>query len=258
MVCGACGAAIVQVSGKGGGYYGCLGATKGACENRLLVRRTLAERIVVAALREKLASAENLQYVLKRVEEEVASSYSEVPETIRLKEIELQAEDRRIANFIEFIGEGRGSKALGDALAASERRAAALRTEVELLRRGRDEVFKAPPLAWIEEPVATIQEVLERRTGQSALILRKLLGTVRLEPAKGDIGRPYFRAVSALQVLSLLDAEASGGQSPEAGSTTLHWWTRSQRIRTTAERRPWVAAARNSRCSRTSSGSCSI
>jgi site-specific DNA recombinase len=49
MVCGCCGATIAQVSGKNGGYYGCLAATKGACENRTLVRRTLAEKIILAA-----------------------------------------------------------------------------------------------------------------------------------------------------------------------------------------------------------------
>jgi Recombinase zinc beta ribbon domain len=42
MVCGKCGATIAQVSGKGGGYYGCIGATKGACDNKLLVRRSLS------------------------------------------------------------------------------------------------------------------------------------------------------------------------------------------------------------------------
>lgn len=50
MTCATCGAAIAQVSGKGGGYYGCLGATKKACGNRLLVRRKLAERVLLLAL----------------------------------------------------------------------------------------------------------------------------------------------------------------------------------------------------------------
>ena len=39
----------------------------------------------------------------------------DIPETIRIKESELQAEERRLANFVEFIGEGRGSKALAEA-----------------------------------------------------------------------------------------------------------------------------------------------
>jgi hypothetical protein len=36
MICGSCGATIAQVSGKNGGYYGCLAATKGACDNKTL------------------------------------------------------------------------------------------------------------------------------------------------------------------------------------------------------------------------------
>jgi site-specific DNA recombinase len=41
MVCGCCGATIAQVSGKAGGYY------EGACENKTLVRRTLAEKVIL-------------------------------------------------------------------------------------------------------------------------------------------------------------------------------------------------------------------
>ncbi|MHB8313368.1 MAG: hypothetical protein ACYDD0_08735, partial [Candidatus Dormibacteria bacterium] len=66
---------------KSGGYYCCLAATKGACDNHLLVRRTLAERVIIEAVRERLADAG----------------------TIRLKEAELQADERRLANFVDFI-----------------------------------------------------------------------------------------------------------------------------------------------------------
>ena len=82
MVCGVCGAGISKVSGKSGGYYGCFGAVRGKCENQLLVRRTLAERIILAAVRDALASAENIAYVLKRVQEEVAKASEESPEVI--------------------------------------------------------------------------------------------------------------------------------------------------------------------------------
>jgi len=51
MTCGECGAAIAQVSGKSGGYYGCLGAAKGACENKMLVRRTLVEKVILSSTR---------------------------------------------------------------------------------------------------------------------------------------------------------------------------------------------------------------
>jgi site-specific DNA recombinase len=55
MVCGSCGATIAQVSGKVGGYYGCLAATKGACENKTLVRRSLVEKVIFEAVQEQIS-----------------------------------------------------------------------------------------------------------------------------------------------------------------------------------------------------------
>lgn len=129
LVCGACGGAVVKVTGKGGGYYGCRAATRAACENRLIVRRSLAERVILDAVRERLETSESLAYLLQRVEKEVSALYSDVPETIRLKRTELDAEERRVSNFVEFIAEGRGSRALGEALVACERRVDELRAE---------------------------------------------------------------------------------------------------------------------------------
>ncbi len=60
MVCGSCGATIAQVSGKSGGYYGCLAATKGACDNKTRVRRTLAEKVILGAVREQIADPEHI------------------------------------------------------------------------------------------------------------------------------------------------------------------------------------------------------
>jgi len=47
---------IAEVSGKGGGYYGCLGAAKGACDNKMLVRRNLAESVILGAVRRQIFS----------------------------------------------------------------------------------------------------------------------------------------------------------------------------------------------------------
>jgi hypothetical protein len=106
MTCGKCGATIAQVSGKAGGYYGCLGATKGACDNKMLVRRKLAEAIILGEVSEQLDRSKHVRYLLERVEEEVARLYADIPEAVRLREVELGAEERRLANFVNFIGEG--------------------------------------------------------------------------------------------------------------------------------------------------------
>ena len=225
MTCGECGAAIAQVSGKSGGYYGCLGAAKGACENKMLVRRTLVEKIILTALREHLSSPENVQHVLERVEEEVRKLYAHIPETLRMKETELASEERRLANFLDFIGDGRGSKALGEALLETERRVESLREELDGLRRGCDKVFQAPPVAWIDERLSQLRELLQRRTGKSALILRRLLGPIRLEPTRPDIGKPYYMAKSSIDTTALLD-NSNVRDRPDDGSNSLRWWRR--------------------------------
>ena len=86
-------------------------------------------------------------------------------------------------------------------------------------------MFSAPPREWLVERIATIQTVLERRTERSALLLRKLLGPIRMEPVTPDIGRPYYRALSDLDVLAIVENDPDS-TDPEPGSNSLQWWRR--------------------------------
>jgi len=190
-----------------------------------MVRRTLVERVVLAAVRDRLADQENLDYVFGKLAHEVAAASTATPEAIRLKEAEFDAEQRRVANFIEFVAEGRGSRALADALTASEKRLEDFRADLDGLRRSRNEVFSAPPREWLAERMMTIQTVLERRTQRSALLLRKLLGTIRMEPVTPEIGRPYYRALSHLDALAIVEIDPDSPDS-EPGSNSLQWWRR--------------------------------
>jgi len=215
--CGKCGGAVGQVSGKGSGYYGCLKASISGCRNRLLVPRRLTEKGVLAAVQERLQDLPSLRYVLERVEAEVKRLHGHLPEEIELKRAALATEERRIANYIAFIGDGKATRALGEALGAAERRAAALRQELRALDTSAGEVFKAPPIEWVAERLAKLQEVLERDTPRSALILRRILGPIRLVPVTPQVGRPYYQSETTLQVLDLLEA-------PEGGSNWSQWW----------------------------------
>jgi len=217
--CGVCGGAIGQVSGKNGGYYGCLGASKHACGNRLLVPRRLTERKVLAAVREQLSTPTAVQYILGRVEAEVQQLHRHLPEETKLKRAAVAVEERRITNFIGFIGEGKGTPALADALRVAEQKAEALRRELLALEGTANDVFRAPPFEWVAERLGKVQEVLERETTRSALLLRRILGPIRLAPIAPEVGRPYYQAETALQVLELI-------QDPEGGSNSLSWWRR--------------------------------
>jgi site-specific DNA recombinase len=221
MICGVCGAAIGQVSGKSGGYYGCLAAPKHACENRLLVRRTLCEDKILKAIIEMLSAPVNIRQLMIQIEAAMAKQQGELPQALKLKEATLVAERRRVARFVEFIGDGRASKAVTQELYASERRVEVLEDEIRDLKRTRYSIFEAPSTEWIEERVRDLQDLLERRTQRSAIILRRLLGKIRLEPTESDRGKPYYRAVSSLNVVPLL--EEGCGNKDEEGSNTLRW-----------------------------------
>ncbi len=238
MVCGCCGATIAQVSGKSGGYYGCLAATKGACENKTLVRRTLAEKVIIEAIQEQISDPEQIAYVLGRVEEEIAKQRADLPDTLKVKQAELTAEQRRMANFVDFIGEGRGSQALAKALVETERRVEALSEEVDSLQRSREKIFRPPPVEWIRERLSDIQSVLEQRTARSAQMLRNLLGPIRLELQTPDIGRPFYCAVTSLDALALIETppDQSGA---EGGSNTLQRWRRRELNPRPQSRKRW-------------------
>jgi DNA invertase Pin-like site-specific DNA recombinase len=216
--CGVCGGAIGQVSGKGAGYYGCLGAPRRACSNQLLVPRRLAERRLVAAVQEKLTPS-GVHYVLERVEEEIHKLLGHLPEKIRFTKAALAEEERRVGNFIEFIGNGKGTPALAQALLSAEQKVIGFQNELRALEASAADVFKPPPVEWVVERLGKVREVLEGETAKSALLLRRILGPIRLLPVRPEVGRPYYKAETALQVLDLLEA-------PEGGSNLLQWWRR--------------------------------
>jgi hypothetical protein len=138
--------------------------------------------LVLAAVRERLGDSESIRYLLGRVEEEVRRIAAGVSEELRLKDLALTREEKRLLNLVEFVADGRGSRALEDAIAETEKRLGALRTEVDVLKRGREIAFSTPPVSWIEKRVEQLRELLEARTEKSALLLRRVLGPVRLTP----------------------------------------------------------------------------
>ena len=74
--------------------------------------------------------------------------------------------------------------------------------------------------------LGTLKNVLELRTEQSALLLRSLLGPIRLEPTQGDVGRPYYLARTTINTLAILEPPPRKGGGSDGGSNSLRWWRR--------------------------------
>jgi len=219
--CATCGNNVAQVSGKGGGYYGCLTAARHACSNRLLVRRRIAEGKLIAAVRDRLADADSIQSVLQSLEREIRRLCADLPENLRLKRASLANEERRISNFVDFIGDGKGTRALAQALAAAEQRATALLDEISALETATETILEPPPVEWVTERLGKLQDLLERETSRSAILLRKILGSVVLRPTHPEVGKPYYQAETTLQIVDLL-------HDPEGGSNWLRKWRRGE------------------------------
>ena len=203
----------------------------------MLVRRSLAENVILDAVEDEIADPTHVAYVLKRVADEIANLRADLPDTLKLKEGELAAEQRRLANFVGFIGEGRGSHALGKALVETERRVQALADEVDGLRRSRQKVFQAPPVEWIKDRLENLHDVLQNRTARSAKTLRDLLVPIRLELVTPDVGRPFYNAMTTLDALAPI--ETPSGSGAEGGSNSLQQWRRRELNPRPQSRRRW-------------------
>jgi hypothetical protein len=134
LKCGACGGAIALVSGKGSGYYGCLNASRHACENKVLIGRKRLEDKFMATLNAEVLKPEVLDAVYQRVSKKVKKQFAHVPEELRLKRIELNRAETRVHNFVEFIASGRATPALADALAQAEQQVKELTAAARTLR----------------------------------------------------------------------------------------------------------------------------
>ena len=225
MTCDACGSSISQVSGKSGGYYGCPNARKSSCDNKVIVRRTLVEKIVVNEVRRIISTPEQMCYLFEQVESEIANLHSDIPELIRRKASELREEEKRLVNYINYIGEGNASRTLNEALLESETKVDMLNTELDGLRQAQEKAFKAPSSDWIKSKLSQFSDLLERNTGESAIALRKLLGPMTLEAQYPESGKPYYVAHSSINALAIAEP-LPGKIFSDNGSGTFHWWAR--------------------------------
>jgi len=227
MRCHICDGAIVLISGKGGGYYGCYNARRKTCDNTLLVPRKRIEKAIISDLKEKVLTVENLEYVYKNVEKLIAKGLNDVPETMKKKKAQYEKLLSEIQNYLNYIKTGNFSKAVSDALKEAETRGDSLQQELKSLEFHKQNSFKSPPKEWVDHRLEKLYETLSKNTTSSALALKELLGPIKLEPIMdvdkdfygivyGGAFKPYYVAHTKIQTLALLDEK-------HKGSNWYHW-----------------------------------
>ena len=228
MKCKVCGGAIVLLSGKGTGYYGCYNAKRKTCSNTLMVPRKRIEETIISDLKNRLLTSDNLEYIYKNVEKFAAIGLNRIPELVKKRETELDKIKQELRNYLNFVKMGNFSKAVSDAIQEAEKRTDELQAEVNALQYQKESTFKAPPKEWITYRLEKLTETLNKNTVSSALALKELLGPITLEAVSNKENdfyklfqgeekdfKPYYVAHTKLNP-RLLDEERKG-------SNWNHW-----------------------------------
>ena len=223
LKCDQCGGAIVLISGKGSGYYGCYNTRRKSCANTLLIPRKRIETAIISELKDNLLTVENLQYVYKNLEKLIAKKLNGTPEEIKKKKAQYEKILSETQNYLNYIKMGNFSKAVSEALKDAEIKSEGLKQEIDSLAFQKSNRFQAPPKEWINHRLERLNETLNKNTVSSALALKELLGSIRLEPiadkekdvysliTDGEYAfKPYYVAHTKIQTLALLDNKHKG------------------------------------------------
>ena len=223
MRCKLCEGAIVLISGKGSGYYGCYNAKRKTCTNTLLVSRKRVEEIIINDLKTKILTPDNVSLIYKKVEKLSEEELNTIPAQLTKKQSDLDKLKHDVENFLNFIRIGNLSKAVSDSLTASEKRIDELEVEIGAFNYQQANSFKAPPKEWIKFRLERLSETLNKNTIGSSLALKELMGQVIMEPIMdkdndfyklfmGDDKdfKPYYVAHTKIETLALLDEESKG------------------------------------------------
>jgi len=223
MKCNVCGGAIVLISGKGSGYYGCYNSRRKTCKNTLLVPLKKIEENIIPKLVNEILTPENLEYIYKNVEKIATEGLNEVPALLEGKRGQLEKIQQEIRNYLNFVKMGNFSKAVSGAISEAEKKNEGLQQEISALEFQQGNNFKAPPKEWMNYRLKRLRETLKKDVSVSALALKELLSPIMMEPItekKDDLYRisegdethfkPYYVAHTKIQTLALLDEQYKG------------------------------------------------
>jgi hypothetical protein len=152
---------------KGSGYYGCLNASRRSCENKVLISRRRLEDKLLGALNHEVLKPDVLEAVYERTAKKIKEHFAHVPEELRLKKVELNRAGTRGHNRIHR--RRTRTPGLADALSQAEDKVKTLSADVSSMEAAKSHAFTPPPRAWIADRITRLNDLLAKRTEQSAL-----------------------------------------------------------------------------------------
>jgi DNA invertase Pin-like site-specific DNA recombinase len=210
VVCGVCGR---HFTSRGKDYLGCMAAKNGSCGNARTIRRVTLEAQVMHLLAKQLMQPDLVSEFIAAFNQEWTRLAAEVRSQAVARQRERAALDRKIANLVDSISDGRSSPAILAKLDELEARRAAL-----------GQATDTPPTPALHPGIAdTYARKVESlgttlENGQDPELLeaaRALIDKVVIHPPNADGDPPGVELVGEL--MAMLRAAGVGGVEPGSG-----------------------------------------
>ena len=151
--------------------------------------------------------------------------------------------NKRLANLVEFVAEGKASAALRRAIEEAEEQIERIEREKAELRTLAAGAPELPSIDWIADRLESLREVLEKKTSEASLLLREVLGKVVMRYCKPTKGRGHYVAeAGCCAAAGLFVPLAEGGSGSAESSKYLQWRARQQLLQSCRRRHRQVPA----------------
>ncbi len=191
LSCAECLGACSLVTGRHGGYYGCVEAHRhGTCKQKFLLRRDVVEKAVLDYINENIASnPKAIQYVADQYNQGVKDYLRSAPNRRKEIETELDRVSREISNLIRFITEGSSGDigAVSQGLRERETRKGKLERELSSMGSSDDQKLLVTPYLIQDRLEAIVKEITETEDNRTLkyilsepITVSKLQGSLEL------------------------------------------------------------------------------
>jgi hypothetical protein len=223
--CEAC-SAFLRVCGASGTYLGCPNWGKGVCACKPIVPRERAERLILEAIAQRVLTNPSWnEEVYKAALAQWQEQEQQQPAELQHVENALAEVDRRIARLLDTLENGEDAAEIRARLAERRAERASLVRKRDQLQRSEAQPSEEPTMAWVEQKLTQLADLLRGGGPAAALTLRNLVGEaiwVReiREPGRERHWLQGQFVIRTAQVFQALQAPAQGESrsSREAGA----------------------------------------
>jgi hypothetical protein len=246
--CGTCGGTICIVSGgQGSPRYGCPNSSRNgltACDNRLTIRATVADPMLLAGLQTELQRPEVVHYVTEAVSEEVSRRLDDSPRRRDDLLAQRVTTERKLQNLIRAVEDGIALPSVRQTIAVREAELRRLDEELQGLDDSPKMDVAVIP-TWVRQQLRDVADLLRDKPERAKVEFRRLNVSFTLCPVHNE-GRPFLRAIRTGDFQSLcgykdLRASTGGRSGPESVPGATVWAKRIGAAGAPAHREPLQA-----------------